>query len=437
MVITRGSRASKTPSFAYPRIFAALDGDAAQGAPVTDLISGTPHEPPPSGFLEAIERWTRPRSPDWFGYVQNHRAALEAVAAVLRRRRGLPFEAKDVVMTNGAFGGLALALATVVDPEDEVVLFQPAWHFYDLLVRTAGAIPLHVPLRQPGFGLDLASLRKVLSARTRAVTVNSPHNPTGRIYGEEELRALARLLEETTTRHGRAVYLRSDEAFSRIVFDGRRFVSPARFYARSFMIYSFGKTLLTPGARLGYAALHPEMPDRDVVRVAMEIAQTGLGYAYPDAVLQYAAADLEALCIDVEALQARRDRTVEALRAQGFDRGAARGHVLADRRAAGGRRRGLRRAGRCPRRARDAGKPDRTARHRAALAHGDGRHAGARNRGARGGAPRGPGRAPGGGLRRLTTPRRSSGPARAWDTGPSSPARRSRGGCPRGGSSPA
>jgi len=167
----------------------------------------------------------------------------------------------------------------------------------------------------PAFELPLAAIAARITPRTRAVIVNTPHNPSGRVLTPEELRALASLLEGAP----QPVYLISDESYSRILFDGREHHSPLEFYDRSFLIYTYGKTLLAPGQRIGYIAMSPAMPDREALRDALLVAQTALGWTFPNALMQYAMGDLEHASIDVAAMQRRRDRIVESLGGMGYD----------------------------------------------------------------------------------------------------------------------
>jgi aspartate aminotransferase len=113
--------------------------------------------------------------------------------------------------------------------------------------------------------------------------------------------------------------LLSDEAYRRIIYDGRTYPSPTSYYPYSFMVYTYGKTLLTPGQRLGYIALSPEMEDREQVRAAVFSSQILSGFASTNALLQHAMADLQPLSIDVEHLQYKRDWLVGALRDSGYD----------------------------------------------------------------------------------------------------------------------
>jgi aspartate aminotransferase len=222
-------------------------------------------------------------------------------------------------LTNGNFAGIAIVLRVIVDPGDEVIFVSPPWFFYETLILAAGARPVRVYADRHTFDLDLEAVAAALSPRTRAIIVNSPNNPSGRIYPPEALDALGRLLTEASERNGRPVYLLSDEAYNRILFDGRESPTPVAHYPHAFMLYTYAKTLLTPGSRLGYIALAPSMPERELLRVPLLVGQIVTGWAFPVAPLQYAVPELERLGPDLEALQRRRDRVVGALREQGYE----------------------------------------------------------------------------------------------------------------------
>ena len=285
-----------------------------------DFVAGNPQEMALPGYVAALQKWSEPKDKDWYAYKFNETYATEAVAASLRDRRGVPFEADDVVMTDGAFTGLNLCMRTVTDPGDEVIFLSPPWFFYEAMIIGAGATPVRVRVDQQTWNLDLDAVEAAITERTSCIIVNSPNNPTGKIYPPETLTALADLLTSASERHGRPIYLISDEAYSRIVFDDRPYPSPTGFYPYSFLVYTYAKQLLTPGQRCGYVALPPTMPDRREMREALMIAQlTHGGHGAPSNVLQRAIADIEPMNVDIAALQRRRDRMVESLSTYGYD----------------------------------------------------------------------------------------------------------------------
>src|SRR5207247_7850371 len=132
------------------------------------------------------------------------------------------------------------------------------------------------------------------------VILNTPHNPTGKVFPPETLKRLASVLEDASG--GRSVYLLSDEAYNRIVFDGRPFTSPAAYYPNTMLIYSYGKQLLAPSERIGYIALPPTMPEREEMRKALITAPLATGYAFPNGILQFALGDLEQISVDMGVL---------------------------------------------------------------------------------------------------------------------------------------
>jgi len=184
-------------------------------------------------------------------------------------------------------------LRAIVDAGDEVIYLSPPWFFYPQMIMTLGATPVRVDLPSPTFELPLAAIQAAITPGTRAIIVNSPHNPTGRVLQPSELTGLAEVLDRASERNGRPVYPVSDEAYSRILFDGAPFHSPVKFYDRSLLIYTYGKTLLAPGQRLGYVAISPTMPDRPALRNAILLAQVVTGFQFPNAVMQYALEDLD------------------------------------------------------------------------------------------------------------------------------------------------
>jgi aspartate aminotransferase len=248
----------------------------------------------------------------------NEPQSQEVVAESLRQRSGSDYQPEDIFMTTGAFAALAICLTAVVDPGDEVIFLSPPWFFYESLILGAGGVPVRVKVDRQTFDLDLEAIQAAITAKTRAIIVNSPNNPTGRIYSPQILAELTGLLTTAQKRTQRPIYLLSDESYNRIVFDGRTYTSPTAFYPHSFLIYTYGKTLLTPGQRIGYIALPPEMPDRELMRSTLLTAQFLLGWPFPNAILQYALPELEKLSIDIPHLQRKRDHLVKALSEMGY-----------------------------------------------------------------------------------------------------------------------
>jgi aspartate aminotransferase len=279
---------------------------------ISDFTFGNPHEMPLPGIVSAIRDRAIPHDKNWFAYKTSEEEPQAFLAERLKGELGLPFEPADIALTAGAFAAIMVAFRLVLDAGDEAVFSEPAWFCYEPCLLAADAIPRKVALKAPAFDLDLAAIDAAIGPRTRLVIVNTPHNPTGRIYSRETLEALSSLLDRASSRIGHRIYLLSDEPYRRLRFDGRAFVSPAAVYPWTLISYSYGKVLLAPGQRLGYLAISPLMPEaeRQPLRDAMFAAQMALGWCFPNAVMQYAVADLDKLSIDTAALTRRRDKLV-------------------------------------------------------------------------------------------------------------------------------
>jgi len=286
---------------------------------IANFAVGNPLDFPMPAYVDALRGQLEPRRRDWFAYKDSEPKSQVTVARSLSARTGMRWDPADVAMTNGGFAALAVAMRALVEPGDEVIFLSPPWFFYEFLVLAADGVPVRLHLAPPAFEPDLDAISAAITPRTRALIFNSPHNPSGRVYPLETLDGLARTLTDASARVGHPIYLLSDEPYNRIVFDGRTFHSPAEAYPHTVIAYSYGKTLLAPGMRIGYLTVPPTMPDREAFREAVFVAQFATGYAFPNALLQHAIEELEVLSIDVAAMQRRRDRLVGALREIGYE----------------------------------------------------------------------------------------------------------------------
>lgn len=292
---------------------------AGAGPGACDFALGNPQTMPLDGFVGALRRATTPRDPSWYAYKTNEAPARDSVRASLRALTGLDYPADNIFLTNGATGAHLVVMNALIGPDDEVIYNSPPWFFYEGMILNSGGRPVAVPVAAETFDLDVPGIERAITDRTRFVIVNSPNNPTGKVYAPDTLARLGRVLEAASRSLGRPIYLVSDEVYRAIVYDGVTFRSPSEFYANTIMVYSYGKTLLTPGQRLGYVALSPRMDDLDGLRAILSSTQILSGWAMASALMQHALADLERLSLDVGGLQRRRDRFVQGLREGGYD----------------------------------------------------------------------------------------------------------------------
>lgn len=177
-------------------------------------------------------------------------ALREGVARQVEALYGKAYDPDtEITITAGATQALHTALSILVHPGDEVILFEPAYDSYEPSIRLNGGIPVHLRLQAPDYRPDFAALRAALSPRTRAVLINTPHNPTARLWTAGDMRALAEALKDTN------VFVISDEVYEHMVFDGARHESVARHPAlaeRAFVVSSFGKAFHITGWKIAY-----------------------------------------------------------------------------------------------------------------------------------------------------------------------------------------
>ncbi len=218
------------------------------GRDVISLTVGDPDQAPPAAVIEAtIEALRRHRT--GYSSMIGYPRVREAIAARCQRRTGQPCTADNVVVTPGAQGGVFCALQCLAGPGDEVIVPEPVYATYEAVIGASGARMVNVPLRADrGFHADLDAITHAVTPRTRAIWINSPHNPTGVVFTAEEIRAVAGLCRE------RNLWLVSDEVYEDLAF-ARPHVSPwslPGMAERTVVVSSLSKSHAMPGFRLGW-----------------------------------------------------------------------------------------------------------------------------------------------------------------------------------------
>ena len=286
---------------------------------VFDFSLGNPILEPPMKFKQALRELADDPREGLHAYMSNAGfvETRQAVADYLNKFRGAVFSANDIVMTVGAGGGLNVVLKTLLDPGDEVVIPRPYFVEYNFYVDNHQGLPCIVPTKRD-FSLDIGAIEAAITSKTKAVLINSPNNPTGRVYHQQELVLLADLLLHHSKRLGRPIYLISDEPYRKITYDGISVPSVFDIYAESFVVTSFSKDLSLPGERIGYAAANPDMADKKMIMAGMVLANRILGYVNAPAFMQRAVAMLLEESIDISMYQKKRDMLCSGLASFGY-----------------------------------------------------------------------------------------------------------------------
>ena len=289
---------------------------------VCDFSLGNPDVPPPAVTRQALERIAAESvKPLGLGYCPNAGipAVRDAMAEYLTAQQGIRVSGKDVVMTVGAAGALVSFFRAVIEPGDEVITPAPYFVEYGAYCGHFGGVLKPVKSIPPTFRPDIEAIRKAVTPKTRAIIVNSPNNPTGCIYSEEDVRALANLVDEVNRSRERPLFLLSDEPYRAFAYDGAKVPAVLPMTKFACVLGSFSKTLSLAGERIGYFAANPEMPDQASLVAAVTLTNRTLGFVNAPVIGQRLAAALIRETVDLGVYDRRRKLMARVLSDAGVE----------------------------------------------------------------------------------------------------------------------
>ena len=287
---------------------------------VFDFSLGNPNVPPPPELKKALLDVAKDERPGVHAYMPNagYPETRAAVASKLSRDHGVKLAADHVIMTCGAAGALNVILKTLLDPGDEVIIPAPYFVEYQSYVDNHGGAVRLVKSKED-FSLDLWAVEEAITEKTKAVLINTPNNPTGRVYDEASIRALASLLEDRGKKIGRAIHLISDEPYDKIVYDGISVPSLLKAYRHSLIANSYSKTLSIPGERIGFIAVNPATDSLDLMLGGLVMCNRTLGFVNAPAFIQRVLPRVLEVEVNVAEYQRKRDLLCEGLAACGYE----------------------------------------------------------------------------------------------------------------------
>ena len=289
---------------------------------VYDFSLGNPNVPAPVQVKEAIIEEAEKEDPIVLhGYMSNagYEDVRQAVAESINKKFDTAFSAKNIIMTVGAAGGLNVILKTLLNPGDEVIAIAPYFGEYNSYVSNFDGKLVVVSPNTETFQPNLAELEEKLTARTKAVIVNSPNNPTGVIYSEETIQAMAEILRKKQKEFGTDIYLISDEPYRELAYDGAEVPYLTKYYENAIIGYSFSKSLSLPGERIGYLVIPDEAVDSEDVISAAGTATRILGYVNAPSLMQKAVAKCLDAQADVPYYDRNREDLYNGLKEMGFE----------------------------------------------------------------------------------------------------------------------
>ncbi len=288
--------------------------------PVYDFSIGNPDLEPPARFKEVLRELVNDETPGQHKYMSNvgYVETRKAVADSLEVDHDLPFVADQIVMTVGAGGALNAALKALIDPGDEVIVVTPYFVEYRFYIDNHGGETVFANAK-PDFDLDPEAIAEKITAKTRAVLINNPNNPTGVVYPQETLDRLGDVLREASAGRDRPIFLLDDAPYRKLVYDMDCCTSSFKAYENTLLGTSHSKDLGLPGERIGFLAVSPKCQDWQRVAAAIAFTNRTLGYVNAPALMQRAVAELQTTTIDLGWYRRKRDLLYNELTRMGYN----------------------------------------------------------------------------------------------------------------------
>ena len=288
---------------------------------IHDFTLGNPVVEPPEAFYRELRALSQNPLPGMHRYMNNagYSETRAAVAAKLSRDSGIDVTGDHVIMTCGAGGALNVALKTILNPGEEVIILAPYFVEYKFYIDNHGGVPVEVWTNHETFQLDIEAIEKALTPRTRAILICSPNNPTGVIYPAQSLRQLGEVVKKVHKLHGHLIYVISDEPYARIAYDGKHVPNIFPLIESSIIVTSHSKDLALPGERIGYLAANPRMDTAMQFMEGAIFSNRVLGFVNAPALMQRLVAKLQDESVNIADYQENRDLLVNALTGMGFE----------------------------------------------------------------------------------------------------------------------
>ncbi len=287
---------------------------------VYDFSIGNPNIEPPAKFAQILKKYADAEIPGKHGYMPNagYPDVRKSIAAWVSKEQNTAVDASGIIMTSGAGGAMNAVLKSIINYGDRVLVSAPCFMEYKFYADNHGG-KLEIIEPAEGFELDIDAFEKAMGPDVAAVILNSPHNPTGTIYSEENLKKFAAMLERSAAKTGRRIYIVCDEPYRKIVFDGA--VVPAMFpiYRNTVVVTSYSKDLSIPGERIGYAAINPAADDYDNLVNAVTLCNRIIGFVNAPALMQRIVGEMQGDSVDMNEYKRKRDMLCDGLSDIGYD----------------------------------------------------------------------------------------------------------------------
>lgn len=289
---------------------------------VFDFSLGNPNVPAPEEVKQAIvDVIEKEESTMVHGYMSNSgfEDVRDAIAESINQKFETNFKGKNIIMTAGAACGLNCILKSIINPDDEVIVFAPYFSEYNNYIKNYDGVIKVVSPNVETFEPNIEELRGLINTKTKAVIVNTPNNPTGVIYSEELIRELSNVLNEKSNEIGHPIFLISDEPYRELVYDGTEVPYITKYYNDTFVVYSYSKSLSLPGERIGYVVVPDELYESQKMIEAITISNRISGIVNAPSLIQRVVPHCLKAKVNIEAYRKNRDLLYSIVTECGFE----------------------------------------------------------------------------------------------------------------------
>lgn len=288
---------------------------------VYDYSIGNPYAEPPAEVLESLKKHVMSGEKGLHRYMSNagYPDVREKIAKSLEKDSNVELTAEHIVMTVGAAGALNVVLKSLLNPEEEVIVFAPYFVEYNAYVGNYGGRTVVVGPDPKTFEPDLKAFEKSITSKTKAIIINNPNNPTGVVYSEAALKSINEIVARKQKEFGTAIFVLSDQPYSEIVYDNIKVPNMLSIFQNAIIVNSFSKSLGLAGERIGYIAASSRIEDVDILTKAFAYCNRTLGFVNAPGLFQKVVADALHAKVDVDAYEQRRNFLYENLTRLGFE----------------------------------------------------------------------------------------------------------------------
>ena len=288
---------------------------------VYDYSIGNPYAEPPSEVIDSLKKHVLGGEPGLHRYMSNagYPEVREKIASLLQRESGISLSFNNIVMTVGAAGGLNVVFKSILNPNEEVIVFAPYFVEYNFYADNHSGKTVVVPPDTTTFEPNLEAFENSITPKTKAVLINNPNNPSGIIYSEETLKGISKILEKKEKEYGTTIFVISDEPYKEIIYDNHKLTNMLSIFKNAIIVNSFSKSLGLAGERIGYIAVSSRIDNVNTLIDALSFCNRTLGFVNAPGLFQKVVGDALEAKVDVSEYEKRRNFLYENLTRMGFE----------------------------------------------------------------------------------------------------------------------